>query len=157
MTPEERDKLMARYMRSQLERAGVTDQRQQDATLQYIQDELDARDNLQESSNALTMALRNKTATDSQFAGLLNTYLVAVEDDRARRTTAQKKLGETLEMTKFPRLEATLALMGLWDDAPNMGGRTFTGRGRNGNNRGNDNNAKPAAKPDAKPAAKAVG
>ncbi len=151
-TPEEREAMMARYMKIQLERAGVNDENQQDAALEYIRDEGDARDDLQEASRALGAALRNQTLTDAQVAGLLNTYMVAVEDDRARRLAAQKKLGETLDVTKTPRLEAMLALMGMWGEAPSMGGGAFMGRGQ-GRDRGDRQNAreeKKAEKPEKK-------
>ena len=160
MTPEEREAMMARFIKMQVERAGVTDEKQQDAALEYIQDEADARDDLQEESRTLGTALRNKTLTDAQVAGLLNTYMVAVEDDRTRRLAAQKKLGETLDILQFPRLEAMLTLMGAWGDAPNMGGNAFMGRGRDRGDRGNRGNRgnrgdnadekKPAAKPEKK-------
>lgn len=146
MTPEEREAAMKRFMKSQIERAGVTDEAQQDAVAAYMQDEMDARQDLQESSQALGTALRNKTLTDAQIAGLLNTYMGAVEDDKARRTAAQKTLGETVDMTKVPRLESMLVLMGAWGDAPNVGGNMWMGRGRNRDDRGNNKADKPAKK-----------
>ena len=151
MTPEQREALMERYMRAQLERAGLIDQKQQDAALEYIQDELDAREDLQEESRALATAMRNTTLTDPQVAGLLNSYLVAVEDDRARRAKAQQKLSESLDVTKVPRLEAMLTLLGLWGDAPNLGGN-FMGRGRN-RDAGRDRDQQREQKPE-KPQAK---
>ena len=138
MTPEQREQAVKRYMKNQIERAGVTDEAQQDAALEYVQNELDAREDLQESSRALSTAMRNTTLTDAQIAGLLNTYMGDVEDDKARRTAAQKKLSDTIDMTKVPRLETMLVLMGAWGDAPAVGGNAWMGRGRNRGERGNN-------------------
>ncbi len=154
MTPEQREAAIGRYMKSQIERAGITDETQQDVVIEYIQNEMDARQDLQESSRTLGTALRNKTLTDAQVAGLLNTYMGEVEDDKARRAAAQKKLSETVDMPKAPRLEAMLVLMGAWGDAPNMGGNMLAGRGRNRDDQRNDNATKPAKK---EPKAKAAG
>lgn len=131
MTPEEREAAMKRFMKSQIERTGVTDDAQQDAVLEYIQNELDAREDLQESNRALSLSLRNTTLTDAQIAGLLNTYMGEVEDDKVRRTAAQKQLAQTVDITKVPRLETMLVLMGAWGDAPAIGGNAWMGRGRN--------------------------
>lgn len=142
MTPEQREEAIARYMKMQIERAGVTDETQQDAVVEYIGDEMDAREDLQESARTLGTALRNQTLTDAQVAGLLNTYMGEIEDDKARRAAAQKKLSETVDMLKVPRLEAMLVLMGAWGDAPNMGGNMWAGRGRD-RNRDDRRNDKP--------------
>ncbi len=130
-TPEQREAALQRFMKNQIERAGIADETQQDAVIQYIEDEMDARQNLQESSRELANALRNPTLSDAQIAGLLNTYMGEVEDDKTRRTAAQKKLSETVDMLQAPRLQAMLVLMGAWDDAPNLGGNMWMGRGRN--------------------------
>ena len=144
MTPEEREEMMKRFMKAQIERAGVTDDAQQEMIADYIQDEMDARQDLQEESQTLSTALRNKTMSDTQIAGLLNTYMVAVEDDKTRRKAAQKKLGETVDMLKVPRLESMLILMGAWGEAPMMSGNTWMGRGRNREERRNNRAEKPA-------------
>ena len=153
MTPEQREAMIERYMKSQLQRAGVTDEAQQDAVLDYIGDETEARQDLQDESRTLSEALRNRNLSDAQVAGLLNTYMVAIEDDRARRTAAQKKLGETVDMLQTPRLEAMLTLMGLWGEAPNMGSNMMMNRGRTRDNRrDNGRDAPPKAQPNEKKA-----
>ena len=149
-TPEQREAMVKRLIKNQIARAGVTDDAQQDAVVEYIQGEMDARQDLQESSQALGAAMRNQTMTDAQVAGLLNTYLGAVDDDKTRRTAAQKKLKETVDIIKFPRLEAMLALMGAWDDAPALNGATWMGRGQNRANRAPKNNKDNAAQPPVK-------
>ena len=146
-TPEQREEMIKRFMKNQIERAGVTDDAQQDAVVEYIQGEMDARQDLQDSSQTLSTALRNTTLSDAQVAGLLNTYLGQVDDDRSRRTAAQKTLKGTVDMLKFPRLESMLALMGAWDDAPVLGGNNWMGRGRNRADRAPKNDA---AKPGKK-------
>ena len=135
MTPQQREEAIQRFMRNQIERAGVTDAAQQDAVIEYIQDEMDARQDLQDESRELSQALRNTTLSDAQVAGLLNNYMVQVEDDKTRRTAAQKKLKETVDLLQAPRLEAMLVLMGAWGDAPNAGGNNWMGRGRDRNQR----------------------
>ena len=147
MTPEQRDEAIKRFMKSQIERAGVTDETQQDAVIEYINGETDARQDLQDSARDLAMAQRNEALTDVQIAGLLNVYLGKIDDDKARRTVAQKKLSETVDMLKVPRLETMLVLMGAWDDAPNMsGGGNWMGRGRGNQPRQTD---KPVKKTEA--------
>ncbi len=134
LTPEQRDakreEMRQLYMTTQLERVGVTDKDQQTAVADYIKAENDAADKLQTSGGALGTALRTKAVTDKQVAVLLNDYNVAIEDDRARRKAAQKKLGESIDLLKNPRLEAFLTLMGLYGDGPAQG-NNWMGRGRN--------------------------
>ena len=134
LTPEERqarrDEQRKQFMKRQLERVGVTDEAQQTAVTQYIEGETKASQDLQESGRALGQALRADAISDTQVAALLNTYNVAIDDDRARRKAAQKKLGESVDLLKAPRLEAYLTLMGLYGDGPRAG--NFGG----GNNRG---------------------
>ena len=136
LTPEERqarrDEQRKTYMKRQLERVGVTDEAQQNAVTQYIDGETKASQDLQESSGALSQALRADAISDTQVAALLNTYNVAIDDDRARRKAAQKKLAESVDLLKTPRLEAFLTLMGLYGDGPragNFGGNNRGGRG----------------------------
>jgi len=124
----QREEQRKRQMTRQLERIGVTDEAQQDAVTNYIQGETDAADELQTSSRALTTAMRTEAVTDQQVATLLNNYNVAIEDNRARRKAAQKKLGESVDLLKNPRLEAFLTLMGVYGDAPVQGGNGVRGR-----------------------------
>lgn len=131
MTPEQRDaarkEAMARYMKRQLERMGITDAAQQDAVSTYIEGEQAAREALMESSRALSDALRADAVTDTQVAALLNTYNAAIEDDRIRRTAAQKKLGESVDLLKAPRLEAFLTLMGFYGEGTGFGAANLGG------------------------------
>lgn len=114
----QREEQRQRQMTRQLERIGVTAEDQQTAVMDYIKGEADASDELEKSSRDLATAMRTEAVTDQQVATLLNNYNVALEDNRARRKTAQKKLGESVDLLKNPRLEAFLTLSGLYGDAP---------------------------------------
>ena len=125
----QREEQRKRQMARQLEGIGITDKGQQEAVINYINGETDATDKLQTSARALATALRTEAVTDQQVAVLLNDYNVAVDDNRARRKAAQKKLNEGVDLLKNPRLEAFLTLMGLYGDAPAQGGNWMRGRG----------------------------
>lgn len=124
MTPEERQAQMEKYLKSQLERVGVTDDAQQTAVTDYIKGETEARNKLGESGQALATALRTDAVTDTQVAALLNTYNANIEDDKIRRVAAQKALNEKIDLLKFPRLEAFLTVMGYYGDGTGFGGAT---------------------------------
>ena len=125
----QREKVRQRFLTRQLENIGVTDKAQQSAVIDYIKGETEAADALQTSSRALATAMRTEAVTDQQVAVLLNDYHVALEDNRARRQTAQKQLNQSVDLLKNPRLEAYLTLAGFYGDAPAQGGNRM-GRGR---------------------------
>ena len=126
----QRDEQRQRFMTRQLERIGVTDKDQQTAVTNYIKTETEAGGDIQEKGRALATAMRTEAVTDQQVATLLNDYNVAIEDNRARHQAAQKKLGESVDLLKNPRLEAFLTLMGIYGDGPAQNGN-WMGRGRN--------------------------
>ena len=125
----QREKQRQRQMQRQLARVGVSDAAQQQAVANYIESETQARQKLQQSSRALATALRGDAITDQQVAILLHDYNVAVDDDRARRVAAQKKLSDEVDLLQKPRLQAFLTLMGLYGDGPDVGGGNWR-RGR---------------------------
>lgn len=127
MTPEQMRTLLDQYLRPQLTAANVTDQKQQDAVLTFVSDELSARQKLSESARTLATAVRNPALSDAQIAGLLNEYVAAVQDDKARHQKATDALKAAITVSQFPRLEAALTLYGLWNDAPPLGGGLFGG------------------------------
>ena len=133
LTPEQREaqreEMRQRLMTRQLENVGVTDKDQQTAVMDYIKGETDAADKLQTSARTLATALRTDAVTDKQVAVLLNDYNVAIDDDHARRKAAQKKLNESVDLLKNPRLEAFLTLAGFYGDGPAQG-NNWMGRGR---------------------------
>ena len=132
LTPQQRqaqrEEQRQRQMTRQLQSIGITDKAQQDAVIAYIAGETDAGGELQTSGRALATALRTEAVTDQQVATLLNNYNVALEDNRARRKVAQAKLNESVNLLKYPRLEAFLTLMGLYGDAPAQSGNGMRGR-----------------------------
>lgn len=156
LTPEQIKTFIADGIKTQLVTAKVTDEGQQNALVTYITDEIVARQKLATATRALQVGLRNPAIADTQIAGLLNDYQAAVADDKTRHEKALDTLKETIDVTKSPRLEATLTLMGFFGDAPAAGGGGMMGMmmggmggGPNGNNggargnmanRGNQNN-----------------
>jgi len=144
LTPEQQRARIADALRRQLVGANVTDQKQQDAVLSYVSDELTARRKLGESARTLATATRNDALSDAQVAGLLNDYVAAIQDDRTRHQKALDALKTSINVTQFPRLEATLTLFGLYNDAPFFGTGGFGGNNR-GNRQGGNNNANPKA------------
>lgn len=159
-TPEQRRALIAAFMRQQLVTANVTGQKQQDAVIAFVSDELDARQKIGEVANPLSTAVRGQTMTDAQIAGLLNEYVAALQEDKTRHQKALDTLKASINVSQFPRLEAGLTLLGLWNEAPAAGGAMFGGGGMGGGqgrkNRGaaNQQNAAGANQQDAADARK---
>lgn len=137
LTPEQQRAALTAYLRPQLLTANVTDQKQQDAVLTFVLDEFDARQKLGESARSLAVGTRNPALTDAQVAGLLNEYVATIQDDKTRHQKALDTLKASINVSQFPRLEAMLTLVGLWNDAPSIGGNLFGGggAGRAGNGR----------------------
>jgi len=144
LTPEQQRARIADALRRGLVGANVTDQKQQDAVVSYVSDELEARQKLGESARTLATGTRNNALSDAQVAGLLNDYVAAIQDDHTRHQKALDTLKTSINVTQFPRLEATLTLFGLYNDAPFFGNNPL-----GGNNRGNRRNGNEAAKPNA--------
>ena len=122
MTPEQMREWAQNRFKRELTRAGITDQKTQNAVAIYAYDESQALNELQIKGRALQQALNTKTATETQIAGLLNDYNAALEEDKARRKKAQEELAKTFDITKNPRVEALLTLRGYWGDGPALGG-----------------------------------
>ena len=135
LTPEQQRTAMEMYLRRELVTANVTEIKQQDAAITFVTGELEAQQKLGETARALALATRNPATTDAQVAGLLNEYVAAIQEDKTRHQKALDTLKTVVTVSQFPRLEASLTLLGLWNDAPSMGGNLFGGRG-NGNGRG---------------------
>jgi len=139
LTPEQQRARIADGIRRGLVGANVTDQKQQDAIVSYVTDELEARQKLGESAKTLATATRNNALSDAQVAGLLNDYVAAIQDDRTRHQKALDALKTAINVSQFPRLEATLTLLGLYNDAPFFGTGGFGGNNRGNRRNGNDN------------------
>lgn len=139
MTPEQQRAALTGYLRPQLLAANVTDQKQQDAVLAFVLDEFEARQKLGESARTLAVGTRNPAMTDAQVAGLLNEYVAAIQDDKTRHQKALNTLKTAINVSQFPRLEAMLTLVGLWNDAPSIGASLFGGGGGRAGNARNPN------------------
>lgn len=142
LTPEQRMALFddptqlrgfnRRNLRAQLERVNVRDALSQEALLLFVETAMNARETLTESARELQRALRTDALSETQVAVQLNAYQAALEDERERRETALTALKKQLDLSKNPRLEAMLTLMGALGDGPNMGGSGWIVRGRGG-------------------------
>ncbi len=128
-TPEQQKTMMEAYFRGQLVTANVTDVKQQDAVIAFVTGELESQRKLAETARALATATRTPTTTDAQVAGLLNEYVAAIQEDKTRHQKALDTLTTVVTVSQFPRLEAGLTLLGLWNDAPALGGNLLGGRG----------------------------
>lgn len=137
LTPEQQRAAITTYVRPQLVAANVTDQKQQDAVIAFVTDELEARQKLGASARSLAVATSDTALTDAQVAGLLNEYVGAIQDDKTRHQKALDTLKAAINVSQFPRLEASLTLLGLLNDAPSLGGNLLGGgAGRGGNGQG---------------------
>lgn len=123
-------------LRSLLTAAGFTDTTVQDAIVAYSSAKEKASQALQVKARQLNQALRGTTVTDTQLAALLNDFRAAVEEEKARRATAQQALGTQIGLNTKPRLDALLMMSGLiGDEAQHLGGgRVFGGNGFGGGN-----------------------
>jgi hypothetical protein len=154
IAPEQRQK---ERLRRQFQQMGVTDAAAQEALVLYVTDETLARTKLMETARQLQQGLRGDALSDTQIMALLSDYQTAIEEDKTRRTTALAKLKTGFDVTKNPRVEATLTLMGVYGDGPALmmggfggGGRPRDDRGANGGN--NNNNTAPRPNNPAPPA-----
>ena len=129
LLPQERAKERTRF---QLQLLGATTPAVQDTLLAYIESETTARQALVEKARGLQVALLGNALPDAQVATLLNDYLAAIEEDKARRETAQTVLKKTVDVSKMPKIEAMLTLMGVYGQAPPLlpNGMAGMGNGR---------------------------
>lgn len=127
LTPEQRMQALFKF---QFARLGASEAAQT-ALAAFIGSELQARQDLAEKAAPLQTALRAEALTDTQVAALLNTYQVALEDDKTRHLKAIAELEKAVDLKKAPKIEATLILLGVIGDGPalNIGGM---GGGRRG-------------------------
>lgn len=138
------------FIKRQFGQLGADDATQE-TLVTFTQNELKARQDLQEKGQPLQVALRAGALSDTQIAALLNAYQVALEDEKTRRDQAIAALDKSIDFKKSPKIEAALTIAGLIGDGPmlNMGGGMGrimmggqNGRGQNGNANGRgDGNA----------------
>ena len=156
MAPEQR---MKERLRRHFQQSGVTDVAAQDALIVFVGAEITARQKLMETGRQLQQGLRGDALSDAQITALLADYQTAVEEDKTRRDRALTQLKTVVDVTKTPRLEATLTIMGIYGDGPAlmMGGGFGGGRpDRGGENGGNGNNDRPRNRPGQNPPAPAA-
>lgn len=115
VTPQERAR---QRLRRELQLVGVNQLAVQDTLIAYIEAENEARLDLGEKGRRLQVALRGNALSDAQVAALLNDYQAAIEEDKARRDKTQAELVKNVDITKMPKVEATLVLMGVYGDGP---------------------------------------
>jgi hypothetical protein len=130
LTPEQRAQ---QRLRRQLQLLGINQLAVQDTLIAYIETETKAHQAVVEKGLRLQTGLRGNALSDAQVAALLNDYQAAIEEDRARRSKAQADLLKNVDITKMPKVEATLILMGVYGDGPILTtGLTINSRGRDG-------------------------
>lgn len=138
LTPEQRaqreaqrNAQRAQMMRQMLVRAGLTDEAQQNFVVTFAKEQETAREALQEKWRAITQALRGQTVTETQLASLLNDFRALVDEEKTRREKAMVTLETQVELSKKPRLDALLMVMGLTGDEASFvnGGANAGGRG----------------------------
>jgi hypothetical protein len=133
LTPEQR---MQERLRRQLQALGATQAPVQDAVIAYVQAETAARTAITTKGRQLQLGLRANALTDAQVAALLNDYQGAIEEDKARRIKAQTEFLKVVDLSKMPKLEATLVLMGIYGDGPTLPGGGLNSLGANTRERG---------------------
>lgn len=107
-------------LRPELIRLGVTDTAQQDALLTFFLSEAQARTLLTQKGRQLAQAVQNNALTDNQLASALNDYQGAVEDNKIRHQAALATLKKTVDYEKYPKLDATLTVLGFVGDGPTL-------------------------------------
>ncbi|RYG54780.1 hypothetical protein EON80_31490 [bacterium] len=129
LTAEER---VQQRLRRQLQLLGVNQTATQDVLLAYVDSETKARQAVTDKGRELQRVLTANVVSNAQVAALLNDYQAAIEEDKVRRVKAQQELIKAVDVTKIPKVEATLILMGVYGEGPALGNLTTNaGRGRN--------------------------
>lgn len=129
------------FMREALKRAGTEDVATQDTIVEYVRNEMQARNVASQAGRKVLQGMTNRAATDPEVSALMGNLRDAVQDEKARRAVTAKDLDAKVGYTKKPRLEALLTMMGFIGDESSYlnGGNGFgQGNGR-GNARGNGN------------------
>ncbi len=157
MAPADLMKLLIKRQFSQL----GADAAMQDILVAFVQGETKARQDLAKQGQPLQQALRAAALTDTQVTALLNSYQVALEDEKTRHVKAVADLQKAIDFKKYPKIEAALTLSGMIGDGPtlNIGGGLgralaggMGGRGQNGLGGGRNNRRATPANPPARAA-----
>lgn len=120
-------------LRRLMTQAGIGEGATQDAILEYVRADLQARQPLREQGGKLIQALRAGAVTDEQMAALVADYRAAQQVEKTRREQAEADLDAKINYSKNPRLEAMLLLSGVIGEGGGlMMPRGFGGGGRGG-------------------------
>lgn len=109
-------------IRKMMEMGGVPDVATQDAVLEYMKEDVEARRPLRDLGMKLFQALRAGDVDDDQMLALVMDYRAAQETEKIRREEAQEALDEKVDFSRNPRLEAMLLLAGLIGDGSGLVG-----------------------------------
>lgn len=135
-------------LRRLMTQAGIGEGATQDAILEYVRTDLQARSSLREQGIKLIQALRAGAVTDEQMAALVADYRAAQQAEKSRREQAEAELDAKINYSKNPRLEAMLLLAGVIGEGgglmmpPGFGGRGG-GPGRRGGGQDDGQNRTP--------------
>lgn len=116
-------------IRRMLFQAGVGEPALQDAVLEYVREDLEARKPLREQGARLFRALREGDFSEAQLSVLVSEYRAAQTEEKKRQEHAEKLLDAKIGFSKNPRLEAMLLLSGLIGE--NSGPMMLPRRGSN--------------------------
>jgi hypothetical protein len=107
-------------VRQLMDHFGFADTTVQDAVIEYINDEVRARQPVRERGNLLLRALNSPKKTDAQVSEALEAFRTELEADRTRREAAENALNDKIGFRTKPRLEGMLLMFGVIGDGPMM-------------------------------------
>ena len=107
-------------IRKMMTLGGVPDVATQDAVLEHMKEDVEARKPLRALGLKLFEALRAGDVNDDQMLALITDYRAAQDAEGTRREDAQHVLDAKVNFTRNPRLEAMLLLAGLIGDGSGL-------------------------------------
>jgi hypothetical protein len=100
---------------------GLTEKPTQDAIIEYLEKQEQARERLLASGSKLMLAL-GKTGTaalpEAQLGDLVAQYQTALNEAKSQKEKAQAELEERIKFSKNPRLKGVLLVLGGINEAP---------------------------------------
>ena len=100
-------------IKSQLTRAGFTDEALQTAVVNAHKEQTAAQTDLTAKWQKITTAIRLNNTNEADMAALLKDFRDAVDKEQARRAATAKSLEDQYQVSKKPLLDAILMTMGL--------------------------------------------
>jgi len=104
-------------LRSTLTQAGFPEKNLQEAILDFIYAQNQARIKAQETGSKVLKAMGDKPEAATDITPIFTDYLNAVETAKTQREEATKALDEEIEFSKKPRLKALLTIYGIIGEA----------------------------------------